>query len=280
MTGAGKALWAIPGGVLLPTREGIACISDTGSAAFETKIASGPAELCASGEGVVVLASRNALVALDPADGRPLWKRRLPSPALAVAVAPGRILALCAERRSAGRLAAFAPQGGKLLWARPIAGTPDPALFVALECAVAVSNGKVLAARLSDGTLRFEAKVPFPGEARLACAEDDDPRRATLLLTAAGGACARIGERGSIVWSVEPEGNAPPAPALLARGVALVVRGAADLLDAQEGLALTRIGSGPPHRAALGEDASVALCDASGAVSLHRLATHLSVVTT
>jgi hypothetical protein len=52
------------------------------------------------------------------------------------------------------------------------------------------------------------------------------------------------------------------------------------VLDAQEGFALARIGEGAPRCAALADDASVALCAEAGAISLERLATHLSIVTT
>ena len=45
-------------------------------------------------------------------------------------------------------------------------------------------------------------------------------------------------------------------------------------------LALARIGERPPRSVALADDASVAVCDESGAISMERLATHLSIVTT
>jgi len=44
--------------------------------------------------------------------------------------------------------------------------------------------------------------------------------------------------------------------------------------------ALARIGEGAVRCAALCDDASVAICEESGAISLARLATHLSIVTT
>jgi hypothetical protein len=58
------------------------------------------------------------------------------------------------------------------------------------------------------------------------------------------------------------------------------LQGAPVVLDAQEGFALARIGERPVRCAALADDASVAICDESGAISLERLATHLSIVTT
>jgi len=134
--------------------------------------------------------------------------------------------------------------------------------------------------RLSDGTLRFEAALPFPGPFGLACAEEEDARGTLLLASGPGGACARIGERGTTAWSVPPEGTEESPAPRIARGVALVVRAAADVLDAQEGFLLARMGDGPPRSAALLDDASVALCDRSGSISFERLASHLSIVTT
>jgi hypothetical protein len=59
-----------------------------------------------------------------------------------------------------------------------------------------------------------------------------------------------------------------------------VLQGSPVVIDAQEGFALARIGERPVRCAALADDASVAICEESGAISLERLATHLSIVTT
>ena len=187
---------------------------------------------------------------------------------------------LCAGRKGKAHLLAFSPQQGKSLWTRPLAGDPRPAIPSAFDCAVVASSGKVVAARLSDGTLRFETGLPFPGDAELACAEEDDARATLLLATGPGGACARIGERGNIAWSLPAEGTAPSPPARIARRLALILQGAPVVLDAQEGFALARIGDRPVRCAALADDGSVAICEESGALSLARLATHLSIVTT
>jgi hypothetical protein len=75
-------------------------------------------------------------------------------------------------------------------------------------------------------------------------------------------------------WSIAPGGGAA-GPALLRRGVLLLHREGTELYDAAEGLPLARL---PAARAAaLGPDLSCALLE-GGEVSLHRLATHLSVL--
>ena len=87
-------------------------------------------------------------------------------------------------------------------------------------------------------------------------------------------------QRGNIAWSLPAEGTAPSPPARIARRLALILQGAPVVLDAQEGFALARIGDRPVRCAALADDGSVAICEESGALSLARLATHLSIVTT
>jgi hypothetical protein len=199
---------------------------------------------------------------------------------LALSVLGGRAIAVAGNPRGAARLLAYSPESGKLLWARPLPGQPEGSIEPAFDCAVVACGGTVVAARLSDGTLRFEAKLPFAPGVHLTASDDDEGRGALLLATSAGGACARIGDRGSIAWSLPAEGSSPPAPARLARRLALVARDVPVVLDGQEGLALARIGERAPRCAALADDASVALCDEPGAISLQRLATHLSIVTT
>ena len=273
-------LWPVAGGVVRPTGEGIVCVSDLGGVAFEARLPWGRPELCAEGEAILLLAGKEHLLALDAADGRLLWKRKLPAEARALSVLTGRAVVLCAGRKGAARLLAFSQQSGKLLWTRSLPGEPQPAIRCAFDCAVVASSGKIAAARLSDGTLRFQTTLPFPGEAQLASAEEDDARGTLLLATGPGGACARIGERGTIAWSLPAEAAAPSSAARIARRLALVLQETPVVLDAQEGFALARIGERPVRCAALADDASVAICEESGAISLARLATHLSIVTT
>src|SRR5207248_6237596 len=78
-----------------------------------------------------------------------------------------------------------------------------------------------------------------------------------------------------------PERTAAPFPATrIARRLALVLQSAPMVLDAQEGFVLAQIGERPVRCAALADDASVGTCDESGAITLERLATHLSIGTT
>jgi len=273
------SVWPVEGGVVRPTGEGIVFVSDLGAVAFDTKVPGGPPELCARGEGILLLAGKEHLAALDAADGHLVWKRKLPAAARALSVLGGRVVVLCPVGAGSARLLAFS-QSGKPSWARSVAGEVVPAIRSAFDCAVVATGERIVAARLVDGTTRFDTTLPFPGMAALASAEDDEARETLLLATGAGGACARIGERGIVLWSLPAEGTAPSPPARIARRLALVLHGAPVVLDAQEGFALAWIGDRPVRSAALADDAAVATCEESGAISLARLATHLSIVTT
>ena len=290
-------LWPVEGGVVRPTGEGIVFVSDLGAVAFDTKVPGGPPGLCARGEGILLLAGKEHLVALDAADGHLVWKRKLPAAARALSILGGRIVVLCPGGAGSARLLAFS-QSGKPSWARSISGGAGfacdgrrpqagahgdevaTAIRCAFDCAIVATSERIVAARLVDGTTRFDTTLPFPGAAGLASAEDDEARETLLLATGAGGACARIDERGIVLWSLPAEGTAPSPPARIARRLALVVQGAPVVLDAQEGFALAWIGDRPVRSAALADDAAVATCEESGAISLTRLATHLSIVTT
>jgi hypothetical protein len=273
-------LWPVAAGVVRPTEEGIVCVSDLGGVAFEARLPSGRPELYAEGEGFLLLARGEQLVALDARGGSLMWKRKLPAAVRALSVLAGRIVVLCAARKGTARLLAFSQQPAKLLWSRPLAGEPQPAIGSAFECAIVTANGKLVAVRLSDGSLRFETALPFPGAPELASAEEDDARGTLLLASGPGGACARIGERGTVGWSLPGEGTTQAVAARIARRLALVLQDAPVVLDAQEGFALARIGERPVRCAALADDGSVATCEESGAISFTRLATHLSIVTT
>jgi hypothetical protein len=219
---------------------------------------------------VILCAGASAVAALDARDGSLLWKRRAGGEALALAAAPGRALVLAKERRGGARLAALAPHSGKLLWERPLPGGSE--LLLAYD-AVLVPHGRtVLAARLADGTVRFTARLDFD-PVRLGCGEDG------VVATGPGGAAARIDERGALPWMLPPEGDAPAVPALVQRAVVLLARDGASLYDLGEGLLVASLGEAAPLCSTLGADLSAAICDARGEVSLHRLATHLSVVT-
>ncbi|MFN2624426.1 MAG: PQQ-binding-like beta-propeller repeat protein, partial [Chthoniobacterales bacterium] len=64
-------LWPVAGGVVRPTEEGIVYVSDLGAVAFETRVPGGRPELCAEGEGTVLLAGKEHLLALDAERGKP-----------------------------------------------------------------------------------------------------------------------------------------------------------------------------------------------------------------
>jgi outer membrane protein assembly factor BamB len=264
-------LWAAPSGVVRALPDGVARISDAGTLAFRAPLPGGAPSHLACGERVLFCAASGSLVALDESDGAPAWKRRVRGEIIALAAATGRALVLARERRGGARLAAFAAHSGKLLWERPLAGGTE--LVLSHDSALVAHGRSVACVRLADGTLRFEVALGF-GPLRLACGDD------AVIATGPGGAAARIDERGAPSWTLAEEGADPAAPAIVQRGVVLLARGGAALHDAREGLPIAHLGPTAPLCTALAPDLSVAVCDAGGAVSLHRLATHLSVVTT
>src|SRR5207302_11066307 len=70
-------LWPLSGGVLraLP-KEGLASISEAGALAFRVRLPGGSPRLCVQAGGVLLAAlNSGSLAALDPLDGRLLWKR-------------------------------------------------------------------------------------------------------------------------------------------------------------------------------------------------------------
>jgi hypothetical protein len=93
-----------------------------------------------------------------------------------------------------------------------------------------------------------------------------------VIAIGAGGAAARLDGRKR--WSIAPDG-ASAASGTLRRGVLLLHRSATELYDLADGVPVAQL---PPASAAsLLHDLSCALIE-DDAVSLHRLATHLSVV--
>jgi hypothetical protein len=202
-----------------------------------------------------------------------LWKRR--ARVLALAAAPGRLVVLCGGARPANLLTALDPHSGRVLWERPLPEGSEAALCVWSDSALIVSGERrreLTAARLADGTRRFSVALPFPGHALLAAEEQ------ALIATGPGGAAARIDERGHLAWHLDPDGDAPAERAVLQRGVALLRRGGVLLCDAASGHELARLAGGAPKLAAVAEDMAIALVDEDDVLSLHRLATHLSVV--
>ena len=252
-------LWALPSGVVraLPG-EGLALVSDSGSLAFRSKLPGGAPEHLASVSGVLVTGLRAGLLAgLDPGDGRVLWKRRLRTAAILPCGARALVL-------SAGALACIEPESGRPVWEREL---PDDARELALHegAVLLLAGGQALSFSIGDGAPR--TPLPLPWAEQLVC-EDDG----ALIAAGPGGAAMRLDGRKR--WAIAASGNTQ-APALLHRGVVLLHRGPVELIDAAEGLPLAQL---PPARAAaLGTDLSCALIQ-DDAVSMHRLATHLSLV--
>ena len=253
-------LWPLAAGVLraLPG-EGLARVGDDGALLFRARLPGGEPEEVASAGRVIVAALRSGLLAgIDPADGSVLWKRKLHAAALLACGA--RVLAL-----SRGWLSCLDPESGKPAWEAPM---PYDAHSLAIHdnAAFVLAGGDVLSVALPDGTARPALHEPW---AQLLCAEDDG----ALIATGAGGAARRLD--GSRRWSVPAQGAEPARAALSQRGIVALQRGGTALHNAADGVLLARL---PAARAAaLGADLSCVLVG-EREVSLHRLATHLSLL--
>jgi outer membrane protein assembly factor BamB len=243
----------------------------------------------------------DALVRLDMQSGEPRWKRRLRGalhPSRLWAIEGGVLRALPEEGL------ALVKDGGALGFrARLPGGAPVAAALVEGVVVAALASGSIAGLDAGEGRVlwklrhRASAIVPFEsrallvGEGWLACLESGKMvwerelpwlrelavSEEIIVATGAGGAAARLDEKGAVLWSLPAEGDAPAAPALLQREVVLLRRAQICLHDAAEGLPIAQL---PPARgAALAPDLSCALLQGDEIV-LYRLATHLSVLTT
>jgi len=250
-------LWALPSGVVraLPG-EGLAQVADSGALVFRTKLPGGAPEHVALASGVLLAATSGLVMGLGE-DGGLLWKRRMRASSLLSCGARALLL-------SPGALQCIDPATGKALWEREV---PEDArgLVVHEGAAVLLGAGQVLAFSAGDGAAR--APIPVPWAEQLV--GDDD---GALIATAPGGAAMRLDGRKR--WSVGPAGDGT-APAQVHRGIVLLQRTRTELYDAAEGLLVAELD--PAQAAFLGPDLACALVQ-EGNVSLHRLATHLSLV--
>jgi outer membrane protein assembly factor BamB len=251
-------LWALPAGVVrsLPG-EGLAQVADSGELAFRTKLPGGAPEHVALASGVLLAATSSGLLVGLGEDGSLLWKRGART--ASILACGSRALVL-----STGALQSIDPASGKAIWEREV---PEDAgeLVVHEGAAVLLGAGEVLAFSAVDGAPRPRISVPW---AEQLVADEDGP----LIAAANGGAAMRLDGRKR--WSVSPAGDSA-APAQVHRGIVLLQRTRTELYDAGEGLLVAELEAA--QTAALGPDLSCALLQ-DGAVSLHRLATHLSLV--
>ena len=279
-------LWALPAGVLraLPG-EGLALVSDAGTLAFRAKLPGGaPTEVLAVDHVLLAALGAGFLAALDPADGRILWKRRRKVSAIAACGARALVL-------SEGTLACVDAHSGEPAWEREV---PDDArsLSIAEGRALLLAGGELRSFSLASGAPG--AAVALPWATQLAVIEEPEaaakgpvaPRSVapeSAIATGDAGEAACLGLEaagcGLRAWSLaaEPRAEAGPvgAPAQLERGVVLLQRAQPSLYSAREGLLLAQL---PSARAAmLAPDLSCVLL-LEGEVSVHRLTTHLSVL--
>ena len=252
-------LWPLSAGVLRDlSGEGLARVGDSGALEFRAKLPGGAPHHVLPLSGVIVVAlSSGSLAGLDAADGRILWKRRLHARALLACGA--RVLAVSSET-----LSCLDPQTGQTDWEREV--PPDAHDAAVHDGAVAVlAGGAVSTFSLRGGERRSRLELAW---AQHLLSDEDG----ALIAVGPGGAAMRLDGRKR--WSIDGAGDAP-ASGLLRRGVLLLQRGPTELYDAADGLLVAQL---PEARvAALGADLSCALLH-EDAVSLHKLATHLSVV--
>jgi outer membrane protein assembly factor BamB len=106
--------------------------------------------------GVVEGKSAGALVALDPAKGKPLWVRKLG----AVFSSPARAGALLLVGSDDGSLHAVAADKGTPAWSQSVGGKVRATPAVSGDLAVVGGfDGRVLAVRIADGTVAWKAEV-------------------------------------------------------------------------------------------------------------------------
>ena len=120
----------------------------------------------ATGEGLVFTVSEQLIEARDAATGAVKWQTPLPGGAAAPLYwDTGWLLA----STTAGDLAAFRANDGKLVWRRqlgaPLIGTPGPALD---RLFLPLADNRLVALQLSDGATVWERTLPAPVTALLA----------------------------------------------------------------------------------------------------------------
>ena len=262
-------LWALPAGVLraLPG-EGLALVDDAGALAFRRKLPGGAPALVVAVDRVLLAAlGAGFLAALDPADGRVLWKRRCAASAIVACGARALVL-------SDGALACIDPHSGEPAWEREAHGEAG---------ALSLSDGRALL--LAGGALRsFSLATGAPGAAlalpwATGVAVGEEPE--VLVVTGAAGEAAvfrpQASGLGAQAWSLAAEAGpaeTAAAPAQLQRGVVLLQRARPTLYDAKEGLVLAQL---PPSRSTVLASDLCCISLQEDSLAAYRLTTWLSV---
>ncbi len=287
--GPEAALQALPSGVLVAASGALTLVDDGGRIAWRARLEESPRSVLAHESALLFALPGGMLGALDLSTGRALWRRRVGARASAPVLALGRVV-IAAEKGSGAppRLFAFETQSGQPAWQIELPAAPAPPTLVAAGDALAFVGGRgACVHRASDGARRFERELPWGPLGQLAAVDEPDEARSPgprklqgplLIAAGPGGALALIDAGGEIAWHLAADGAALPAAPLLVRGVAISAGAGLRLCDALEGFQVAQLG-GPrePTRWAAAPDLTFALCD-QAEVSVHRLATHLSVV--
>ncbi|HEX9290742.1 MAG TPA: PQQ-binding-like beta-propeller repeat protein [Anaeromyxobacteraceae bacterium] len=280
--GGVRAVVRLSGGLALVVGPGAATALDPASGRTAWTFAPPAAlDLRAAALGALALLGTDAgfLYGVEAATGRTAWRLRLPGPLVAAPAAHGdACLALCATELG-GSLVAVDPSTGRRRFEAPLDVAPvgPPVTFAGLlAVGGTVAGDPVVTAIELTGALAWEDGPPLgAGAAALA------PLPSGLLVKTAGGACVALGRCGETLWSHARDAAHPPpanAPAVVARGVALVPGEQVDALDAATGKLLGHARVPAPVR--LVADAGLAAwgMDAEGVVTAVRLETHLSVL--
>jgi outer membrane protein assembly factor BamB len=238
-------------------------------------------ELRASAIGRLAVVGSDAgfIYGVEALSGRTAWRLRLPGRLVADPGAVGQdCLALCATEFG-GSLIALDPSTGRRRLEVPLDVAPraGPVPFAGLwAVAGSVAGDPVVVAIDRAGHLAFEAAPPFGTEPVALTGVGTG-----LLVKTSRGACVALDRTGLTLWARPARALHPPpanAPALVARGVALVAGEHLEALDLKTGELVGEVPLVAPVRLAVDPDLCLFAMDASGVASGARLETHLSVL--
>ena len=300
MRGQAASLHPVPGGVVRALAGGAwSLVSGEGRVALRGSLPEVPLAVLA-GSGVLLFCLPSGLVIGRGAqDGASLFRRKLGARIEAALVHGRALFCLISDseegesgpQRTVARmqLVGLEVASGDELFRVELPARAQPASLTVAGGSLALLCGEsVVALRLRDGARRFEMALPWEaGASFLAPVEESDEhspaarqlsRGPGLLATGPSGAALRLDDRGARLWSLDPSAPQPAMTPLVCRGVIALARDGLALYDATSGLPLSQLSQRPMSRVAVAPDLTVALLDEANVLTLHRLASHLSVV--